>query len=122
MKTLSKIAKLVWNVIRNASSISMSWGIDCKTIESDENLIRFHVQGFLHKGTVEVKYNQGTDLFEISLFDESGNLTEKLEDIYIDQLVDVIDNHIENNHSEDYDSKVDDWLREQSISAIIIFD
>lgn len=122
MNTLSKIAKLVWNVIRNASSISMSWGIDCDTIESDEESIRFHVQGFLHTGTVEVRYNGGADLFEISLFDESGNLTEKIEDIYVDQLVDVIDNHVENDHSGDYESKIEDWLKKQSIAEVIFFD
>lgn len=121
METPSDVVQLIWNIIISAGNITLSWGIDLETLKHDENSIRFHVQGFLHTGTVEVKYNQGADLFDISLFDENGHLTKKVEGIYSDQLVDVIDRHIEDDHSSDYDSKVEDYLREQSIAEIIIF-
>lgn len=121
METPSDVVQLIWNIIISAGDITLSWGIDLETLKYDENSIRFHVQGFLHTGTVEVKYNQGADLFDISLFDENGHLTKKVEGIYNDQLVDVIDRHIEDDRSSDYDSKVEDYLREQSIAEIIIF-
>ena len=72
--------------------IMWSWGFNSpKTIT---NGLSFKVQGFKFKGTVEVVYNEDTDLFDIS-FIKINKVVEIIEGIYIDQLITVIDNHVE---------------------------
>ena len=59
--------------------------------------LQFCVEGFKYQGVVEVRYNEGSDLFEVSLNDGT-----KVEDVYLDSLVNVIDNLVEktNNYRE----------------------
>ena len=45
--------------------VVFSWGFNTPTAIA--NGLRFKVQGFKFKGTVEVEYNEGTDLFRCSL-------------------------------------------------------
>lgn len=72
--------------------IVWSWGFNSpKTIP---NGLSFKVQGFKFKGTVDVVYNDGTDLFDI-YFVKRGEIVEAVEGIYIDQLVTVIDSQVE---------------------------
>lgn len=102
-----QIAKEIWRVLRTAPNIVMSWGLNPETVRAVEYGLRFHVQGFKHTGYVEIKLNEGADLYEIFLYDESGNLKESHTDIYVDQLVDTIDNAVEYTGS-DYQKKVDE--------------
>ena len=69
-----QIAKEIWRVLRTAPNIIMSWGLNPATVKAVENGLRFHVQGFKHTGNVEIKLNEGADLYEIYLYDESGKL------------------------------------------------
>ena len=69
-----------------------SWGFNSP--KAITNGLSFKVQGFKFKGTVEVVYNEGTDLFDISLI-KGGKTVEAVEGVYIDQLVTVIDHHVE---------------------------
>jgi len=71
------------------------------------NGIKFNVSGFIFVGNVEIIYNEGTDLFDVSLFSSNGLLYKKLEDIYVDQLVDVIDENVE--RVADYNNRVDEF-------------
>ena len=50
----------------------------------------FLVEGFKYTGKVKVIYNEGSDLFEVHLSDGI-----KVEDVYLDNLVEVIDNLVE---------------------------
>lgn len=102
-----QIAKEIWRVLRTAPNILMSWGLDPDTVGVVETGLKFHVQGFKHTGTVEVKLNQGEDLYEIYLYEESGEIKESHTDIYVDQLVDTIDRAVEYTGS-DYEKKVDE--------------
>lgn len=102
-----QIAKEIWRVLRTAPNILMSWGLDPDTVGVIESGLKFHVQGFMHTGTVEVKLNQGEDLYEIYLYEESGEIKESHTDIYVDQLVDTIDRAVEYTGS-DYEKKVDE--------------
>ena len=77
--------------------VVFSWGFNASTAIA--NGLRFKVQGFKFKGTVEVVYNEGTDLFEVKLI-KNGKVVETIEDVYLDSLVDVIDYRVE---------KVDDY-------------
>lgn len=72
--------------------VVFSWGFNAPTAIA--NGLRFKVQGFKFKGTVEVVYNEGTDLFEVKLI-KNGKVVETVEDVYLDSLVDVIDYRVE---------------------------
>ena len=101
-----QIAKEIWRVLRTAPNIIMSWVLNPVTVRAVENGLRFHVQGFKHTGNVEIKLNEGADLYEIYLYDESGKLKDSHKDIYVDQLVDTIDRAVEYT-GVDYQKKVD---------------
>ena len=66
--------------------------------------LRFNVQGFLYAGNVEVIYNDGVDLFEVRTFNADGTIKDKVENVYIDCLVNVIDSMVEKTN--DYKERV----------------
>lgn len=68
------------------------------------NGLRFKVQGFKFRGVVEVAYNESKDLFEVS-FIKRGKVVEVITDVYLDMLVDVIDNKVEK--TADYKERVE---------------
>lgn len=86
------MANYIMKILRSYAMVVFSWGFNNPT--AIENGLRFKVQGFKFKGTVEVEYNEGTDLFDIRLI-QNGKVVETIEDVYLDSLVDVIDNHVE---------------------------
>ena len=114
------IAKEIWRVLRTAPNIVMSWGLNPDTVRAIEYGLQFHVQGFKHTGNIEIKLNEGADLYEIYLYDESGELKESHTDIYVDQLIDTIDTAIEYTGS-DYQKKVDEtYPGLQGVRVIVI--
>lgn len=66
--------------------------------------MKFHVQGFKHKGYVLVVYNEGEDLFEVSLIDENDITVKTIESIFLDNLISVIDENIEK--CENYENRI----------------
>lgn len=56
--------------------------------------LRFRVNGHHHKGHVYLAVN-GSDLFDIYLTSVRGNVKTVITDVFIDCLVDVIDNEVE---------------------------
>ena len=71
--------------------VLFSWGPhNFKRLPEDQGL-SFQVEGFNYQGKVVVMYNAGTDLFEVIL----AKTGEKVEDVYLDNLVEVIDNLVE---------------------------
>ena len=114
-----RIAREIWSVLRTAPSIIMSWGLDPDTVKPIEYGIEFHVQGFKHTGLVQIKLNEGADLYEVYLYDDSGELKESHTDIYVDQLIDTIDRAVE--YTADYEKKVDEAYPGLSgVSTIVI--
>ena len=71
--------------------VVFSWGFHNPVALPDNKGLRFQVEGFKYKGTVEVVYVEGKDLFDVVLTDNG----EKVEDVYLDCLVSVIDNLVE---------------------------
>ena len=71
-----------------------------------ENGLRFQVQGFIHRGAVEVIYNEGLDLFEVRTLNADGSIKQKEEDVYLDCLVNVIDGMVE--RCPDYQKRVNE--------------
>ena len=77
--------------------VILSWGFNSPIAIT--NGLRFKVQGFKFTGTVEVIYNEGTDLFNVHL--SNGTV---VADVYVDSLVGVIDGLVERTN--DYEERV----------------
>lgn len=72
-----------------------SWGFSKpKALPNDKGLI-FRVNGFKHTGFVKVVYCEGKDLFIVILLDDNKNELQRIDDVYFDGLVDVIDEAVE---------------------------
>lgn len=80
------------NAIRR-NMIVWSWGANNWTKMNDYSL-RFTVNGHHFKGHIYLVVN-GSDLFDIYLTSNRGNIKDILTDIYLEDLIDVIDRRIE---------------------------
>ena len=100
----AELAKYIWSVLREEMAIFMSWGIDPGSVKVIEGGLEFHVQGFKHTGRVQIILNEGTDLFEIHLIPDSKGEEKIIEDVYVDTLVSVVDEHVEK--TEDYEKRI----------------
>lgn len=109
-KLATEMARYIWSIIANDPSLPMSWGVDLKSLECTDDALEFHVQGFLHTGNVRIVYIEGADVFQVSLYDEDGNETKRIDDVFLDNLAEVIDLNVENNKVDDYNAKVMDFL------------
>ena len=109
-KLTTEMARYIWSIIANDPSLPMSWGMDLESLECSDNALEFHVQGFLHTGNVRIVYIEGADLFQVSLYDEEGKEAKRINDVYLDNLAEVIDLNVENNMVDDYNAKVMDFL------------
>ena len=99
------ITQYILKVLYSNPITIWSWGFE-NPIRL-RNGIKFNVSGIIFLGEVEIIYNAGNDLFVISLFSSNGLLHKKLENIYVDQLVDVIDENVE--RVADYNNRVDEF-------------
>ena len=106
----TEMARYIWSIIANDPSLPMSWGMDLESLECSDNALEFHVQGFIHTGNVRIVYIEGADLFQVSLYDEEGKETKRINDVYLDNLAEVIDLNVENDGVDDYNAKVMDFL------------
>lgn len=84
------MAEYILQILRSQLMVVFSWGFNHPTALPDNRGLAFQVEGFKYKGMVKVIYNVGADLFEIHLDDGSIE-----EDVYADQLVDIIDSMVE---------------------------
>ncbi len=90
-----EIAGYILSIFRTNPFVVMSWGINPASITIVEVGVKFHVQGFLHTGYVQVVLNEGEDLFEVTLISEEGETLKTIEHIFVDNLICVIDNAVE---------------------------
>lgn len=96
------MAKYILAILRSQMMIVFSWGFHNPVALN--NGLQFQVNGYKHKGKVQVKYDEGSDLFSVILLDRTGKETRKEEGIYLDCLVNVIDGLVEK--TDDYSSRV----------------
>lgn len=106
-----EMAQYIMRILKAKLMVVWSWGFNSPM--AIPNGLRFKVQGFKFRGVVEVVYNEGRDLFEVS-FVKRGKVVEVVDDIYFDMLVDVIDNKVEK--TSDYEKRVE---QEYSLSPQI---
>ena len=93
------MAEYILQILRSQLMVVFSWGFHRPTALPDNRGLAFQVEGFKYTGTVKVIYNESTDLFEVHL--EDGRIEE---DVYLDQLIDVIDGMVE--RCENYDKHI----------------
>ena len=98
------MAEYILSILKSQIFVLLSWGFH-RPVRL-ENGIRFQVQGFIHKGTVEVVYMEGADLFEVRSLNSDGSIKQKEEDVYLDCLVNVIDGMVE--RCPDYQKRVNE--------------
>lgn len=96
------MAEYILAILKNQISIMWSWGFNSP--RKLENGLMFKVDGFLHKGWVKVEYNEGTDLFDITLLSNKMEEKQRFNSVYFDLLVGVIDETVE--HCKNYEQKV----------------
>ena len=97
-----EMAKYIISIFRSQAGIVMSWGFH--NAVALRNGLGFRVQGFLFTGIVKVLYDEGSDTFSVRLEKRDGSLYKERQDVYFDELVDVIDGLVE--RCPNYESRV----------------
>ena len=85
------MAEYIMTILRRQLMVVFSWGFNSPKRLPDDKGLRFNVEGFKYRGVVEVIYNIGKDLFDVVLTDNGT----RVEDVYLDNLINVIDNLVE---------------------------
>ena len=102
MENNKELAEYIYTILLSQPTIIMSWGFQSPRIINQG--LSFFVNGFKHKGNVSIKYNEGQDLFDVNLIDETGKIVDTINMVYFDQLVEVIDERVE--ITDDYKDRV----------------
>ena len=87
-----EMAKYIMSILKTQLMVVLSWGVHKPM--ALENGLRFNVQGFKFRGVVEVVYNEGQDLFDVS-FGKANKVVKSIDGVFFDMLVDVIDDYVE---------------------------
>ena len=99
-----EIGQYILSLFKTRLDIVTSWGLDPETLRPIKYGIEFHVQGFKHTGKVQVRLNEGEDLFEVALVSDAGDTVETHKSIFLDDLISVIDDAVEK--TEDYEKRI----------------
>lgn len=86
------MARYILCILRMQPIVVLSWGFHAPV--AVDNGLRFLVNGRLHHGVVEVKYNEGADLFTVRTL-ANGSVKQEVSEVYLDTLVRVIDHLVE---------------------------
>ena len=101
------MAQYILQILKSRLNILFSWG--AKRFTASQDGLSFHVEGFLMTDNwVKVVYNYGSDAFDVYFLNNKKELIKKVEEVYIDNLVDVIDWNVEKDDSFDYDKRVNE--------------
>lgn len=96
-----EMAKYIMSILKTQLMVMFSWGFNSPV--AIQNGLRFKVQGFKFRGIVEVVYNEGSDLFDLS-FIKAGKVVKSIDGVFFDMLVDTIDDFVEK--TADYEQRV----------------
>jgi len=87
------VAYLILSTIEDNPVKMFSWGFSVDRVV--ENGLLFRVHGLKHKGRVKVICNKDYVLFEIQIIGKNNIVKYTIEEVSLDQLVKVLDLHIE---------------------------
>ena len=96
-----EMAKYIMNILKTQLMVVWSWGFHQPM--ALQNGLRFKVQGFKFCGVVDVVYNEGSDLFDLS-FIKRNKVVNSIKGVFFDSLVEVIDDYVEK--TTDYEKRV----------------
>ncbi len=88
-----EMARYILRILRSQLMVMFSWGFH--SAYAIDNGLAFFVSGYLHKGKVEVVYDEGWDLFTVRTINGDGSVKEEQQVIYTDGLVATIDTMVE---------------------------
>lgn len=88
-----EMAAYILSIFRTQPMIVFSWGFHGAYAIKDG--LCFSVNGCIHQGEVEVKYDGGVDLFIVNTLNKDGSIKCQETDVYLDCLVRVIDGMVE---------------------------
>ena len=104
---MNNVANYIREILLTQLMVVFSWGAhNFKAIgesEEGEGGLEFEVNGFKHKGGVRIILNW-LDTFDIYLINQDDTLKEKIENVFVDSLINVIDHAIEK--TDDYEERV----------------
>ena len=95
------MAKYIMSILKTQLMVVWSWGFHQPI--ALENGLRFKVTGYKFRGVVDVVYNEGSDLFDLS-FIKRNKVVKSIEGVFFDSLVEVIDDYVEK--TSDYKERV----------------
>ena len=96
------MAQYIMSIFKTQLMVVYSWGFH-KPIAL-KNGLRFNVQGFKFRGIVDVVYNEGQDLFDVS-FIRGNKVVKSIDGVFFDMLIEVIDDYVEKTH--DYNERIE---------------
>jgi hypothetical protein len=93
-------------LIKQSGSIGWSWGIE--KIQYHSPSLSIFVNGFIHRGRVQISVSW-KDLYHIEFYNTDEKWIKTIEDIYVDELISVLDKEIERGDisEEEYKSNVE---------------
>lgn len=95
------MTKYILSIFKAHLMVVWSWGFHQPM--ALENGLRFKVTGFKFRRVVDVVYNDGQDLFDVS-FIKSNKVVNVVNGVFFDMLIDTIDDFVE--RTPDYDKRV----------------
>ncbi len=100
---IKEMADYILKIIHSGGPVTWSWGPAVfRPVEyNGMAALRFTVNGFIHKGDVVVAYNRGADTFEVYCLDRNDAVVSSKDDVYFDELIDVIDGLVERQCSDE---------------------
>lgn len=109
MKTTAEermeVAKTIWQQVRATLSVweICSWGVSKKvaTEYNGKPALQLRVSGLQHKGWAVVALDYGSDTYEVYLTNIRGEVKKQFEDVYADELGDLLDREIERGTASD---------------------
>jgi len=97
----------IMSILRAQIVTVLSWGFHSAYVIKDG--LEFSVEGFLFQGDVQVVYEGGSDTFVVRLLNPDRTAKEEHTNVYLDNLVDVIDTAVEKNESQEaYTKRVEE--------------
>lgn len=96
---MSEVAKTIISQIKTLDPMALfAWGTSRYPLVATKEGLRFKTSGMVKwKGFVHIKYNPGTDLYDIDFFrirEHEVKMDEQITDIYAESLVEVIDRRV----------------------------
>ena len=80
------MAKYIMSILKTQLMVVWSWGFHQPI--ALENGLRFKVTGYKFRGVVDVVYNEGSDLFDLS-FIKRNKVVKSIDGVFFDSLVEV---------------------------------